>query len=339
MRFSHVAIESVAYETPPVRVASAQIEERLNGALVRMKLPPRPIELLTGIAERRFWDERTTAADAAAKAAARALSEAGVRPEQVGLLISTSVSKDFLEPSMACFVHGSLGLPDTCRSFDVGNACLGFINGIELAGQALESGQIDYAVVVAGESAGPIVDSTIRRMHAPEATPEDFWSNFATLTLGSAAVAMVLTRTELSRTTHRVHGSVSLADTKNNRLCIGTAEKMVTDSTRLLRAGVALARRTWDVASTELDDWSDPGIQHYVCHQVGRAHVNALCQALGMTVAKCHLTFPSAGNIGPAAVPYTLAVAAERGTVRPGDHVALMGIGSGLNVAMMSVRW
>lgn len=339
MRFRSVAIESVAYETPPLRVRSAQIEERLNGALVRMKLPPRPIELLTGIAERRFWGEGTTAADAGIRAAERAIADAGIRKEQLGLLISTSVSKDFLEPSMACFVAGGLGLPDTCRSFDIANACLGFVNGIELGGQAIESGQADYVLVVAAESAGPIVDSTIRRMHEPQATPEDFWANFATLTLGSAAVAMVLSRADLSHTTHRVNGSVSLSDTQNNRLCIGTSERMVTDSTKLLRAGVALARRTWEVAQRELPGWNDAAIQHYVCHQVGRAHMNALCQALGMTSTKCHLTFPNAGNIGPAAVPYTLAIATESGRVRAGDHIALMGIGSGLNVAMMSVTW
>lgn len=339
MRFRHVAIESVAYEVPPVRVPSAQLEERLNGALLRMKLPPRPIELLTGIAERRFWDDATSAADAAGIAASKALAAAGIPKEKLGLLISTSVSKDFLEPSMAAFIHGSLGLPASCRGFDVGNACLGFLNGIELAGQAIDAGQVDYALVVAGESAGPIVDATIERLHAPETTAAEFWSNFATLTLGSAAVAMVLSHERLSRTSHRVMGSVSLSDTKNNRLCIGTKERMVTDSTTLLRAGVALARQTWEEASIRLDDWADDRIDHYVCHQVGRAHINALCQALGMSQAKCHLTYPSAGNIGPAAVPYTLAVATEAGRVKPGQHVALMGIGSGLNVAMMSVRW
>lgn len=339
MLFRHVAIDSVAYELAPRRISSSQLEERLNGALVRMRLPPKPIELLTGINERGFWEPGTRVHEVATLAARKAIAQSGVDPARIGLLVNTSVCKDYLEPSMAALVHGDLGLPATCRNLDVANACLGFINGIELAGQLIEAGVIEHALVVDGESAGEIVDSTIRRLHDPQSTPQDFWDNFATLTLGSAAVAMVLSRAETSRSPHRVNGSVAMADTANNRLCLGTSERMVTDSTRLLKAGVALARKTWASAADTLPNWSHGGIQHYVLHQVGKAHFAALCQALEIEPTRCHLTYPNFGNVGPAAVPLTLALAADSGRIRPGEHVALMGIGSGLNVAMMSLTW
>ena len=165
------------------------------------------------------------------------------------------------------------------------------------------------------------------------------WGDFATLTLGSTAVAMVLGRADQSRTTHRVRGSVGLAATEHAGLCVGTNERMVTDSTRLLRAGVELARRTWALAEEELPRWGDRSIDQYICHQVGRAHLSALCEALGMNASRCFLTYPEHGNVGPAAVPLTLLLAAEAGRIKAGDHVGLMGIGSGLNVAMMSVIW
>ncbi len=339
MRFQHVAIESVAYELAPRRVSSSQLEEQLNGALVRMRLPPKPIELLTGINERGFWEPGTRVHEVATRAARKAIAQSGVDPSRIGLLVNTSVCKDYLEPSMAALVHGDLALPATCRNLDVANACLGFINGIELAGQMIEAGVIDYAVIVDGESAGEIVDTTIKRLHQPQSTSQDFWDNFATLTLGSAAVAMVLSRAELSKNGHRVNGSVAMADTANNRLCLGTSERMVTDSTRLLKAGVSLARRTWSEAQDQLPNWNHAGIQHYVCHQVGKAHLAALCQALEIEPARCHLTYPNFGNVGPAAVPLTLALAVDSGRIRAGEHVALMGIGSGLNVAMMSLTW
>lgn len=339
MRFQHVAIASVAYELAPSKVLSSQLEERLNGALVRMRLPPRPIEMLTGVTERGFWEPGTRVHEVATRAARKAIADSGVDPSRLGLLVNTSVCKDYLEPSMASLVHGDLGLPSTCRNLDVSNACLGFMNGIELAGQLIEAGVIDHAVVVDGESAGPIVDTTINRLHDPDSTSQDFWDNFSTLTLGSAAVAMVLSRAELSSSSHRVNGSVALADTANNRLCLGTSERMITDSPRLLKAGVALAKRTWVAASEQLPNWSHEGIQHYVCHQVGKAHLSALCAALEIDSRRCHLTYPTFGNVGPAAVPLTLALAADSGQIRPGEHVALMGIGSGLNAAMMSLTW
>jgi 3-oxoacyl-[acyl-carrier-protein] synthase-3 len=337
--FSNVAIEAVAYELPPVSVTSAQLEERLRTAMLRLKIPPRPIEALTGIAERRFWDTGTRVHDVAARVARRALSAALVPPRAIGLLINTSVCKDYLEPSMASLVHGDLGLPPECGNFDIANACLGFLNGIEVAGRMIEAGQIDYALIVDGESSGHIVDTTIRRLLEPGATAKDFWDNFATLTLGSAAVAMVLAHAGLSRTSHRVNGSVSLCDTTQNRLCLGTAERMVTESTRLLKAGVDLAARTFRVATGVHPRWSAQTIDQFICHQVGRPHMTAIAQALGIDLAKCFPSYPFHGNVGPAAVPLTLALAEEAGRVKEGDHVALMGIGSGLNVTMMSVTW
>lgn len=339
MRFRNVAIESVACELAPERVSSAEIERRLNGTMGRLKLPQRPIELLTGIRERAFWPDGTSVADVAARAGARALDAAGVAPGAVGLLLNTSVSKEYLEPSVASLVHGSLGLPPTCRNFDVANACLGFLNGIEIAGQLIDAGIIDYALLVDGESSRRVIDATIRRLDRPDSTSDEFWANFATLTLGSTAVAMVLGRLDRSRTGHRVNGSVSLADTSHNQLCVGGFDGMVTDSTRLLKAGVALAQRTWRVAADELPGWADPSIDQYVLHQVGRSHVAALCKALEIAPEKCFATYPDQGNVGPAAVPLTLSLAERAGRVRPGHHVALMGIGSGLNVAMMSVTW
>ncbi len=339
MQFRNVAIEAIAYEHAPVRVTSDDLERQLNGAMTRMRLPPKPIELLTGIAERGFWPAGTTVSEVAGRAGRRALSVAGVDPVEIGLLINTSVCKDFLEPSMAALVHGSLSLGPKCKNFDISNACLGFMNGMEIAGQLIDAGVVDTALLVDGESSRDIVEATIRRLHAAESTSQDFWDNFATLTLGSTAVAMVLTRADRSRTRHRVNGSVSLADTENNRLCVGTSERMITDSTRLLKAGVQLARRTWMLAADELPGWADATINQYICHQVGRSHLNTLAQTLEIDPAKLFATYQRYGNVGPAAVPLTLALAAEAGAVRPGNHVGLMGIGSGLNVTMMSVTW
>lgn len=339
MRFSSLAIESVAYEPPPLPVTSAEIEDRLGGVTSRLGLPARTIEPLTGISERRFWDQGSKVHEVASGVARRALDAAGVEPGQVGVLINTSVCKDYIEPSMASLVHGELGLRPECVNFDIANACLGFLNGIEVAGRMIESGAADYALLVDGESSREVVEATIKRLLAPGITAKEFWDNFATLTLGSAAVAMVLCHERLSKTSHRVNGSVSLADTSHSRLCLGTPERMITDATRLLKAGVSLARQTWELAHRQILNWSVRTIQQFICHQVGYSHLFALCQALGIDFAKCFLTYPRHGNVGPAAVPLTLALAVEAGKVRRGDHVALMGIGSGLNVSMMSVNW
>ena len=339
VRFSHLAIEALAIVEPPVVVPSLALEERLAPTLARLKLPPRPISLLTGIEARRAWEPGVHLADKAAEAGLAALRASGLSAQDIGLVLSTSVSREGLEPSLASGVHARLGLPAEAQGFDLGNACLGFMNGIEVAGRMIEAGVTDAALVVAAEDATPVVENTIRRLLADDVTAPEVWANFATLTLGSMAVGMVLTRAERSRTTHRVNGSVALADTTQNHLCRGDVNGMVTDSTALLKAGVALATRTWSRAVEELPRWSASSIDAYVCHQVGRAHLSTLASTLGIPLARCVPTYPTHGNVGPAAVPFTLARAVQTGAVRPGDHVALMGIGSGLNVSMMSVTW
>lgn len=342
MPTSSVAVESLAWVLPPHRATSAELEADLAPTYRRLGVPARCIEALTGIAARRFWDEGQGIAEAAAEAAKKCLEGAG-RPvadvvARTGLCLSTSVSKDFVEPSVAALVAGELGLPATCRRFDVGNACLGFLDGMDLAASAIERGAVDYALVVAAESSRRVVEATIARLNAEARTMQDFKENLPTLTLGSGAVAMLLCRADLATTTHRVLGSVTLCDGENNRICVGVPDRMTTDATKLLSAGVALAEKT--LAKAELDlSFARGEISRWICHQVGAAHMATLFSRLGLDLDRAQLTYPELGNIGPAAVPLTLGLAVEEGRVRPGDKLALFGIGSGLSCSLTTVLW
>src|SRR6266508_162169 len=102
---------------PPHTVTSGELEDRLGEVTARLELPANPIQPLTGIAERRFWDEGLPVHQVAARVARQAIAAAGIEPEQVGLLINTSICKDFLEPSMASLIHGDVGLGPECTNF------------------------------------------------------------------------------------------------------------------------------------------------------------------------------------------------------------------------------
>lgn len=336
MRFDDVVIASLAKVEAPHRVSTAELEARLNGNLARLGLLPGTLAALSGIAARRFWDPDTQPSDAATRAAERALG--GIDRRRIGVLINTSVSRDFVEPSTACLVHARLGLAPECRNFDLSNACLGFLNGMELVAQMIERGEVDYGLVVAGESSRFVVDRTLERLARHDADPQALRDNLATLTLGSGAAAAVLTRASLAPDGHRFVGSVTLAATEHNGLCRGQADWMRTDATGLLSAGLALAARTWAKAEGELG-WSPDALDHAVMHQVSRVHTEHLARALGIALERVPVIFPEHGNVGPASVPMTLAQAAAEGRVARGDRVALMGIGSGLNCAMGEVVW
>ena len=113
------------------------------------------------------------------------MADAGVTPDQIDLLISTSVSKHHLEPSVACAVHYRLGLGPHAVNFDLGNACLGFVNAMNIAAMAIETGQAKTVLIVDGEGSRQPQLSTIERLRQPDATLTDIFEQFASLTLGS----------------------------------------------------------------------------------------------------------------------------------------------------------
>ena len=129
---------------------------------------PGTLAELAGIEARRWWPEGVTFDQAAAMAGRAALDAAGIDPSRVGMLISTSVCKHHLEPSVACAVHHQLQLAPSCLNFDVGNACLGFINGMQIAANAIDAGAIDYALIVDGEGSRYTQENTIARLQQPD---------------------------------------------------------------------------------------------------------------------------------------------------------------------------
>jgi acyl-CoA:acyl-CoA alkyltransferase len=334
-RFRNTSVLTVETADASQVITSDAIDERLLATYQRVGLRPGLLERLCGIRERRWWAEGVDFVDGAAMAGAKAISESGVDPAGIGLMINTSVSRKHLEPSTAVAVHHALGLPRSAQNFDVTNACLGFVNGMELAGAMIDSGLIDHAVIVNGEDPRPVQERTLDRLNGPGTTSKDVVSEFATLTLGAGAVAMVLGRTDQHPEGHRLVGSVSRAGTEHHELCIGDNDMMRTDLKGLLDAGLQLGVDMWTEAGEDFD-WHR-GMDRYVIHQVSKVHTAAMCERFGIDEARVPKTFPTRGNLGPASVPFTLA--GEQDALVDGDRVLLMGVGSGLNTACLEIAW
>ena len=331
---TNVALLSVTSMLAPRITTSAEIDSRLQPALKRLRLPTGLLQRVAGVQERRNWDDGVTFDAAAVTAGKRALHEAGIEPGQVGLLINTSVTRKHLEPSVAVRIHHGLGLPSSATNFDIANACLGFVNGMTLAAQLIDSGQVDYAVVIDGEDADEIQTHPIERLGRPSISRKDFMSEFASLTLGSGAAAAVLGRADRHPEGHRMLGGVTRAATQFNGLCVGSVDGMFTDAKALLKGGMELVVSAWTEAKR---DWNWSSMDRYILHQVSDVHTDAIVKATGLDRARVPLTYPLFGNVGPASIPITLAEEAR--TLQSGNRVLLMGVGSGLNTAMMELAW
>lgn len=333
-RFDNVALLSVASVLPGRVTTSEQIEERLAPSLRRLKLHRGLLGRVAGVHERGNWAAGETVNAATIAAGKEALTQADVASSDVGLIINTSVTRANLEPSVAVALHHGLDLPSSAINFDVANACLGFINGMSLAATMIQSGQIRHAIVVAGEDADEIQVNTIDRLLQQEGDRDAFMSEFATLTLGSGSAAAVLGRADEHPGGHRILGGVTRAATEFHRLCVGSVDGMFTDAKALLKGGLDLVVSAWKEASSEWD-WSS--MHRYITHQVSSIHTDSIVRAVGLDRSRVPTTFPTLGNIGPASVPITLD--REQATLRDGDRVLLVGVGSGLNTAMLELAW
>ena len=146
---------------------------------------------------------------------------------------------------------------------------------------------------------------------------------------------MVLSRTDKHPEAHRIVGGIARAASQHNLLCVGSLDRMTTDTAGLLSAGLDLAEAAW-IDALKSFDWS-AGADWYILHQVSKVHTTMLCARLGIDPAKAPLTFPHYGNVGPAAVPITLASVQDQ--IVRGQRVFCMGIGSGLNTSLTEIVW
>lgn len=338
MLLTKVSIHTIAHLEAPIRVTSAEISARLAKTLKRVRMRENFLEMTTGIQERRFWEGNQLPSEVATLVAEKVIKKSGLSKNDIGAIISTAVTKDFIEPSIAAIVHGNLELPDDCMNFDLTNACLGFLNGIHVAASMIESGQINHVLVVAAESVFDVVEATLKRLEQDTATLEDVRDQLACLTLGSGAVAMIISRSNLAPQGHPIRGLVSLANTEHNQLCLGWPDRMLTDAPKLLEAGLNLSRKTYQKAEVELG-WLTADFDEFAIHQVSKSLTNLFLEKFCLESRKVMTTFPEYGNMGPVSLPFNIAKLEAAGRLVAGKRLAMICVGSGVNCMMMEVEW
>ncbi len=339
MKYTKVFIDAIAYELGPNVITSSELEKRILPMLDALHIPPGQLEALTGIRERRWWNPGFVLSEGAARAARKALEQTGLSAADLGALIYAGVCREHSEPATAAAVADKLGIEPATAVFDISNACLGVLNGMLDIANRIELGQIKAGMVVSCESSREINDSMIAHMLADRSF-DSFRLSLATLTGGSGAVAVILTDGTFSggHKKHRLLGGVYRSACEHNKLCIWDRDKMSTDATAVLKHGVALGRQTWTCLLAELSMRAEE-FGKVICHQVGGTHKKTVLDALGIPTGNDFSTYEYLGNMGTAALPAAAAIADEREFLAPGDNVAFLGIGSGLNTIMMGIKW
>lgn len=348
MRFAKTCLESFGYLVPDEVITSDEVERRLEPLYRRLRLPEGRLELMTGIQQRRVWPQGMLPSEGSIQSGRRAIEVAGIDRRHIGALVHGSVCRDHLEPATACRVHHELELPAECAIFDVSNACLGLLTGMIQVANMIELGQIRAGIVVGTEDSRPLLETTIDSLNANSSlTRSQIKLAVASLTIGSGSCAAVLVDQSLSQTGNRLMGGAVRANTAHHELCqsgrdeavaSGMQPLMQTDAETLMNEGIATGVATFTEFLSEIA-WDRSQIDRVICHQVGNAHRKLMLESLELDLDRDYATLQWLGNTGSVALPMTMAIACETGFVQSGDHVAMLGIGSGINCLMLGAQW
>jgi len=288
----------------------------------------------TGIRVRRIAEPGTPNSDIALAASKKALADAGVRPEEIDLIIIGTCSPDMVLPSTAVFLQMKLGATNAW-AMDVVAACSGFLYALSMAEAQIRAGRAKKALVLGSEVLSTLVDYTDR----------------ATCVLfGDGAGAAVLAECEEG------DGILSCRMQSDGNLWElihipgpGTVNPLSPDliSQRLIYLRMA-GNETFKHAVTKMGDvalkvLSDAGygvddLALVVPHQANLRIINAVGKRLGVTAEKVYVNVDQYGNTSAASIPLALAEAKAQGRFGHGDLVLLVAFGSGLTWGAALVR-
>lgn len=289
----------------------------------------------TGIRERRIAAEGENTSDLATRAAQRALEMAGVRGEEVDLIVVGTITGDFPWPATACLVQNNLGARGAA-AFDVSAACSGFVYALDAAVRRIECGASQTALVIGAEILSRVVD----------------WEDRNTCILfGDGAGAVVLQAHEgdagvLSTHLHADGSFWELLYQPGFGSRHPASEAGIRDRLPFLKMQgnevfKVAVRSLSEVAQEALDanELSAADLALFIPHQANRRILEATAKRLGVTDEQVYVNVDRFGNTSGASIPIALDEANRAGRIKPGDLVLLDAFGGGFTWASALLRW
>ncbi|MFA5411418.1 MAG: beta-ketoacyl-ACP synthase III [Candidatus Omnitrophota bacterium] len=288
----------------------------------------------TGIKERRMVSKKEAASDLAVKAAEEALKDAGLKAQDLDLIIVATITPDMQFPSTACFVQARLGAKKAA-CFDISAACAGFVYALVVAQQFIARGTYKNALVIGGEVLSSVTD----------------WKDRNTCVLfGDGAGAAVLSDVKSGGILSIYLGSDgSMADLlmmpaggSRNPATRETVNKRLhylkMEGNELFKIAVKTMVMAAQAALKEAD-LKCQDIDLVIPHQANLRIIMAMAKRLGLPQEKIYLNIEKYGNMSSASTATALCEAVKEGRVRKGDIVLLDAFGAGLVWGACILKW
>ena len=293
----------------------------------------------TGIKERRIAAADEATSHMATKAAERAMEAAGVKAEDIDLIIVATITPDTFFPSTACHVQRNLGAIRAV-AFDISAACAGFLYAMQIARHFINSGNRKTALIIGADKLSGITNWTDR--------------NTCVLFGDGAGAAILTTKTPDDGDPSGLLSSVMASDGRLTDILSvpggGSAIPITPDNAHLrlntinmqgkevFKAAVKNTCEACEAAISRAGLTSDE-IAVLIPHQANVRIVDAIRERLRMPPEKAFLNLHKYGNTSGAAVAIALDEAVRTGVVKKGDNILLVAFGAGFAWAASVVRW
>ena len=301
---------------PPRRVTNDQLAAQL--AAKGIETSDEWIVERTGIRARHFADAGVNTSDLAANAARHAMESAGVKPQEIDLIIVATSTPDMVFPSAACIMQNKLGIAG-CPAFDVQAVCSGFVYALTIADSMIRTGAASKALVIGAEVFSRILD---------------FSDRTTCVLFGDGAGAVVLEACD----TPGILASDLHADGKHvGILCVpGTVSGghvlgdplLKMDGQAVFKLAVGVLEDAARAALAKADR-KDSDIDWLIPHQANIRIMQSTAKKLKLPMDKLIVTVDQHGNTSAASIPLALDAAVRGGKIKKGDTLMLEGVGGG----------
>ncbi|HEU0292748.1 MAG TPA: beta-ketoacyl-ACP synthase III [Anaerolineales bacterium] len=289
----------------------------------------------TGIRERRIAKDTDFPSTLAVEASLKALKIANLRSTDVDLIICSTSTPEYIFPATACLIQDQLGATKA-GAFDLLAACSGFIYALNMGAQAIRSGSIKNALIIGSETLSRFVN----------------WKDRNTCILfGDGAGAFVLQASDkpggvLSAVMHSDGSGGDLLTLSGGGSHFPASESTLHDGKHYIqmdgkevfrfatRVMASATQEALDAAGLTMDQ-----INWIIPHQANIRIIEAAARGLKLPMDKFVINLERYGNTSTASIPIAMVEALEKGQIKPGDKIVMVGFGAGLTWGALAAEW
>jgi 3-oxoacyl-[acyl-carrier-protein] synthase-3 len=289
----------------------------------------------TGIKKRHILEDGIPSYKMGIKAAELAISDAGINPEDIDLIITTTAAPDYLSPSMACLIQKGINAKNAA-AFDLNAACTGFVYAMVVAQKFIESGYYRYVLIVSNEGLSRVVD----------------WKSRNTCVLfGDAAGAVVLGKVDrqfgIKESYLASFGDLGhnltipccyISDEEKNKRSENMERTIWQDGSEVftfaVRSMTDATRIILDKAGISVKD-----MDYLIPHQANLRIINGAAKRLEISDEQIGVILHETGNISSASIPVVLDIFSKNGKFKNGNTLIFVAFGGGLTCGSLRFLW